>query len=331
MKRSLLLITSTIMIIAFMWFYSYNAQQAEAFIVCCTEVSTNNVYDYINAKGKIKEGNRRDIYTSGASIIKEVHVKIGDSVKKGETLVEVEPISIDESVFSDYQMDTSGIERVFKDYGISASVLSSPDVTEVRTDKKLVKSPIDGIITDLKVTPGDSISPINKLASVSDFNSLYVLAMVPEEHSSKISEGQKVRISADAFGGKKFIGKISRINPVAKQAFSINGDGETYLEAVVELEKSDKALRPELTVNARITSETVENAITIPYECIRQDDANREYVFVVKGNNVEIKYISTGYELENEVEVKSGLKKNEKVVLNPPESLKDGDKIIISE
>ncbi len=331
MKRSLLLIISTIIVIAFMWVYSYNTQQAEPFAVCCVEAGTKNVYDFINARGKIKEGNKKDIYTNGASVIKKVHVKIGDYVEKGETIIEVEPIFIDKSAFSDYQMDTSGIERVLKDYGINTGILSGDDTTAVRTDKKLIKSPIDGILTDIRVTPGDEITPIKKLASVSDFNSLYALVMVPEEHSSKISEGQQVKVSADAFGGKTLAGKVSRINPVAKQAFSINGDGETYVEAVVEFETSDKVLRPELTVNAKITSKTVENAITIPYECIRQDDNNREYVFVVKGNNVAIKYISVGYELEDEVEVKSGLMKNDKVVLNPPETLKDGDKIKISE
>ncbi len=326
MKKNLLTIILTIIIISSMWFYSSDTSSAAPVSVELIDIKEKNIYDYINAKGKIKEGNKKDVYTKNTAKVKDVHIETGDYVNAGDIIIELEPIfENNESMM--YGIDTKEILDVFKDYGVNIELPTSDVGDTVKLEGNTVVSPIDGVVTEVNVRTGDNVTAINKLASISDLSDLYVEAMIPEAYSANIEEGQYVKISADAFGAKEFGGKISKIKPIAKQTISLSGTGDTFVEAIIELDRVEQILRPELTVNAKITAKAVENAMTVPYECIRQDENNREYVFVEKAGKATLRHIATGYELENEVEVKSGLFKGEKIVLNPPENLSDGDEI----
>ncbi len=329
MKRCIVTVILTILVISVMWAYSPESDEKSEIQVLTVSPQVKNIYDYINANGKIKEANKRDIYIDGIARVKSVNVSIGDVVEKGAVLAEIEPVSMETDAFESYNIDTSGITSVFEEYGVAVNLDSAEETRlQLEPQNRIIKSPIAGVVTSLNIQVGENVSAINKLISISDFSDLYVKTMIPEQYSSKIQEGESVEITAEAFGETVYSGLIECIYPVAKYMPSLTGDGETYIEAVISIQNPDGMLRPELNVNTKITSDTIKNAITLPYECILQDDNNREYVFCVKNGIAKRCYVDIGFELDEEVEIRKGISEKDLVILSPSEDVKENSKVI---
>ncbi len=328
MKRCIVTVILTILVVSAMWAYSSKSDEKNEIQVLTVNPQVKNIYDYINANGKIKEANKRDIYVEGVAKVISVNVSVGDVVEKGDVLAEIEPVSVGNDAFEGYNIDTSGISSVFEEYGVEIN-LDSVEETRLNFEpqNRIIKSPIAGVVTSLNIEVGDNVSAINKLISVSDFSDLYVKTMIPEQYSSKIQEGESAEITAEAFVETVYSALIECIYPVAKYVPSLTGVGETYIEAVISIQNPDGLLRPELNVNTKITSDTIKNAITLPYECIMQDDNNREYVFCVKNGIAKKCYVDIGFELDEEVEIRKGITEKDFVILNPSEDVKENSKV----
>ncbi len=329
MKKNITLIVVTLAIISIMHLNAPNKTSTDEINVTAVYPIEKNITDHINAEGRIKEGNRKDIYVKHLSQVKDVFVDEGQSVNQGDPLFEVEEIS--EEVFNDVEnnLNTSEIYEVFKEYGIEIPDISS--FSYISSEKNIISSPIDGIITDLNIKMGENIAPIKKAISVSDFSNLYIETMIPEAYSTKIKPGTDAKISAEAFGENVYSGKIESIKPTATYIPSITGEGKTFISAVIRPNSSNKLFIPELTVNAKITVNTIKNALILPYECIRQDENGNEFVFCVENDNTARKHlIKTGHELENEVEIISGVNKKNRIIFNPDENLKEGMQVTVS-
>lgn len=328
MKRCIVTVVLTALIISVMWAYSPKSDEKKEVEVLTVNPQVKNIYDYINANGKIKEANKHDIYIEGIATVTAVNVSVGDIVEKGAVLAEIKPVSAENEVFADYNIDTSGIASVFEEYGVEVSFDSDEETRlNIEAQNRVIKSPIRGVVTSLNVQVGDNVSAINKVISVSDFSDLYVKAMIPEQYSAKIQQGESAEISAEAFGETVYSGFIESIYPVAKYVPSLTGDGETYIEAVINIENPDGLLRPELNVNTKIASDIVKNAITLPYECIMQDENNREYVFCVKNGVAKKCYVDIGFELDEEVEIKKGITEKDLVILSPSDEVEENIKV----
>ena len=324
-KKGIITVLLTVIIISAMWITSAGFSKEQVFDVTVIEPQEKTVSDYVNANGRVLEGNRKDIYTKSVSEVKRIMVEEGQTVKKGDVLFELSQIDFDFEEYFDSLPDTSKIEEIFLGYGISFSIDDMKKAREsIMYAQNTVTSPINGIITEINIDVGDNVTPIQKLASVSDFSDLYISALVPEAYALKVFKGADVEIGGDAFGNTKYMGKITKVLPKTVYVPSLTGEGKTYTKVLVELNAQNKAFRPGLNVNTRITVNTSEKALTIPYECVFQDEENAEYVFLLKNNIVKRQVIKTGYELDEVVEVKSGINKNSKVISDAPEGLFDG-------
>lgn len=331
MKRVLGTVIVTVVIIFVMWGVSFKTSNTASVKVETTTPTKKDIHNYINTVGKIKEGNKRNIYVNTPGKITEIYVGVGDQVVVGDTLIEIMPFSAEKIEKEIVTAGKTEITEFLADIGLEMD-FDTDDITIVKGEKGKIEimSPIDGIITDINVKKDDYITPVMKLISVSDFNNLYVSAKIPENYLYKISEKDKVKISADAFGNKSYSGKIEELAPVAKYVPSLTGNGETYIEAKISISKPSSLMRPGLTVNAKINSETKKDALTIPYECILQDEKNREYLYVVKNGVAVKRYILTGEELENEVEIKNGITIEDRIILNPAGDELDNKSVMVN-
>ncbi len=329
MKKSVLLIFATCFIIAVMCFFYFAPSENEPISVIATKVQTKNISDYVKAKGRVVEGKKQGVYIDKTARVKNVNVKTGDKVKKGDLLFEIEAVEIPSEEIKQV-FNTDGITDVFEKYGIEID-LGNSTKSVLSTVGAAVYSPIDGTVTDVNVEKDSIITSVNKLASISDFSELYIQVLVPESYSLKVSSGQRAEINGEAFGEKSYYGEIMQISPTAKYIPKLTGDGETYTEASVSIENIDKHLLPGLSVTARIAINTVAGALAVPYECVFQDENNSEAVFVVSDGKAEKRLISTGYELEEFLHITSGIEREDVVIFNPSEELFDGASVTVAE
>jgi multidrug resistance efflux pump len=107
---------------------------------------------------------------------------------------------------------------------IKNQILARQEMTNIpdpNVDESLIRSPINGIVVKKQGTIGEIWSPGQTLATLIDPNKLYISANIEETKLGKIRIGQKVTITIDEYGSKKFTGKVKSIGEAAQSALSI--------------------------------------------------------------------------------------------------------------
>jgi multidrug efflux pump subunit AcrA (membrane-fusion protein) len=163
---------------------------------------------------------------------------------------------------------------------------------------------------------------------MADLNSLMVEADVAEANLDRVRLGQPCEISLDAIPDRRFAGQVHMIVPTADRSKA------TVLTKVKFLEPDDRIL-PEMSAKVAFLSRPLEAAetrprLTVPKGVLVTRD-NRPWAFLISGHRVKLVPVTLGAYMENLVEITEGLKEGDKVVLNPPASLKDGSRVKVKE
>jgi len=199
----------------------------------------------------------------------------------------------------------------------------------------LIRSPFDGVVTVKYAEVGEVVAPfgaaVNARAAVvtmADLNSLMVEADVAEANLDRVRLGQPCEISLDAIPDRRFAGQVHMIVPTADRSKA------TVLTKVKFLEPDDRIL-PEMSAKVAFLSRPLEPAevrprLTVPKGVLITRDS-RSWAFVIIGHRVKLVPVTPGASMENLVEITAGLKEGDKVVLNPPASLKDGSRVKVKE
>lgn len=195
--------------------------------------------------------------------------------------------------------------------------------------EKQIYAPIDGIITELNVQKGSLTNPSMYTMKIIDPSTIRVKLELKEVDILKIIKGQRVEITSDSFPNKKIDGEVSSIGAVALKGQGISNGDEAFFEVLVDAKNKDGVLKPGLSVNAKIITVSVKDAVIVPFDTIQEDKDEKKWVFVVDGNTAKMKTIEVGINSELDLEIKTGLLGNEVLVQDPPSRLKDGMKIAV--
>ena len=162
-----------------------------------------------------------------------------------------------------------------------------------------------------------------------DFGSLEVQAEVPETTLSAVTIGAPTRIYLDAFPKSPYEGRVSRIWPTANRS-------KATVEVRVTFAELDENLRPEMGVRVVFLDEepdpaeaeqaATEPVVLVPRDAVLKVDG-REGVFLLERDTVRFRALGLGASSGSRVAVEEGLEGGEEVVLDPPASLRDGDRV----
>jgi len=179
-----------------------------------------------------------------------------------------------------------------------------------------IRAPFDGFVEKRLVNLGELVKTQMPVMAVVRLDPLKVIAEIPEKMAPWISAGQAVDLQVDAFQGRKFTGKVSRISPgvnTATRAFPF--------EALVP--NTDTVLKPGTFARVHIESGKMDDVLTLPYAALQyRYGVNR--VFVVDGNKLAMRELSVGERLGDRIEVLSGVKAGERVAVTDVDTLGDG-------
>lgn len=134
--------------------------------------------------------------------------------------------------------------------------------------KAIVISPIDGIVLERKVEPGQTVAAamqtpiLFKMAE--DLTKMRVILSVDEADIGEVKEGQRVQFSVDAYADKKFDATITQVR-LNSQIVS----GVVTYDAVVTVDNRELLLRPGMTVSALITTGVLQNVLCVPNAALR--------------------------------------------------------------
>ncbi len=215
--------------------------------------------------------------------------------------------------------------------------------------KTTVFSPVDGTVSKLNVELGERVLGTSQMTGteimrIANLNSMEVSIDVNENDINRLSIGDTAIVEVDAFLDKKFKGVVTEIansasvvGASADQVTNFPVKIRVLPESYASLNSKDKNMpspfRPGLSATVEIQTEKTSNILTIPIQSVttREDSTDnttntdskvpalgiKEFVFVVEGNKVKKIAVKTGIQDDMYIEIKSGLKAGQEVVVAP--------------
>ena len=186
-----------------------------------------------------------------------------------------------------------------------------------RLDETEIFAPISGVLIEKLVEQGQiissgisNVSGGTTLANLADLSRLFIMADVDETDIGSVQVGQLVKITADAYPGRAFTGKVQRISPRGKVENSI-----TIFKVKIEIQGAGKGiLKPMMTANVDIISEELKNVLYLPREALREEKG-KKYAAILVNNEPKEVPVTTGVRNPIHIQILSGLKADQKVLI----------------
>jgi HlyD family secretion protein len=187
----------------------------------------------------------------------------------------------------------------------------------------ILKAPFSGVVTQKYADPGAFVTPTtagstvsgaasNSVIALNSFNQ--IVANLAETNIAQIRLGQRVNITADAYPGKRFSGRVKQIAAQATVQQNV-----TSFEVKVELSPdTQKMLRAGMNVTATFQVGQIPNAMVVPTVAVVREQGNTGVFVVAPNGDPTFIGIATGANVNGKTEVKSGLKGTERVLLSFP-------------
>jgi RND family efflux transporter MFP subunit len=289
--------------------------------------------------GEVDSSTAPKVGAEVAGRIIKVNVDIGDRIKKGQVLAEIDP--------ADYSADAKRLEAQAVSQGklteryrelakkgfISPSALESHDAQDVaarelytRGAKNLsrtrIVSPVDGKVDSRFVSVGDWIDLGKPVFQLSTSENLRIRLPFPEGVAQRIKVGQAVTLSTPTAPDARVGGKIEQ---VLQTVVSSN----RAFDAVVEV-KNPGDWKPGASVNGAVIVEEHEQAIVVPEISVVLRPAGKVVYVIANGKAVQ-HVVTTGVAQSGQVEILQGLKEGETVAMDGAGFLTDQAEVNVKE
>ncbi len=268
------------------------------------QAAQENVYNSISVKGTVEAKREAQEFVYAPARAEECYAKIGDIVAAGQPLLRV---SYPEVMTEEVKQAMAELV----DAGVSISAESEM---------------VEGTVAQMP-EEGALLLPGMPVARIGDFSDLSVAVKVPELYAGDLKVGQRANVTPITERARTVSASLTEIAPYAVQTFSLTG-GKQSAGVKCNLKIADKTLMPGTTVDVKVFTDTVPNAVTVPYAAVRQED-DQQFVYVCRTDGtLERRNIRTGYQLSRGVQVKSGLHAGDWVVCDSNPALSDGQQVI---
>jgi RND family efflux transporter MFP subunit len=202
-------------------------------------------------------------------------------------------------------------------------------------DYTLIRAPFDAVVLTKNADVGDIVTPFAAVATakaavvtIADMRSLLVEVDVSETNIVGLRTGQACDIQLDALPAIRFRGEVYTIVP------TVDRTKATVLVKVRFLDKDPRML-PDMSAKVSFLSRNLKTEERKPRLAVNGlalvGKTDQTHVFVLQGNHVQETSVQTGVKLGDMIEMISGLKSGDRVVINPPKGMKNGTKIKIAE
>jgi len=293
------------------------------------------------------------IYSRTNGYLKKWYFDIGSRVRKGDLLAEIETPEIDQQLdqsraelermqanadlagvtsnrwqgllakhaVSQQEADQTRANYIAAQAAVDASKANVRRLEQLQSYERIV-APFDGVITARNTDIGDLIdagsgsSNPRELFHMDATHKLRVYVAVPEVYSDSIHDGDSATLTQDSNPNETIPGTIVR------NANAIDHSTRT-LNVEVDVDNSKGVLRPGAYVFAHFHLPAIGNTVTIPSNTLLFRSEGLR-VGVVRGDRVQLVPVTIGHDFGNSVEITSGLKTTDDVILDPADSLASG-------
>lgn len=302
--------------------------------------------------GTLQPERRADLRAEVAAVVLQVLKENGDPVRRGDLLVRLDDTAIRDSLASAeasaraagqaYEQAEGQFQRMTtlrKSGMASAQALEDAEIRRNNTQSELAaaktrvvqarqqlqrteaRAPFDGIVSDRKVSAGDTAQIGKELVKVIDPRSLRFEGLVSADHIGAIQAGQPVIFRVNGYGEQDFAGRVARVNPAANA---------TTRQVEVLVEFTQPGQQPKLAglyAEGRIETQSKAGLTIAATALVR--DGDKAFAWRLNGNALQKVGLAVGERdpRSGEFVVKSGLAEGDRVIRHPAATLKDGQKV----
>lgn len=167
------------------------------------------------------------------------------------------------------------------------------------------------------IKSGDALQEGVQIARLVDLAQPVLRLLIHEIDAPRIKAGQSARLRFDAWPEHSYRGKVSKILPVARQPQATDQEEVRLFACEIQLLDTDARLRPGMTAQAEIITQTLPNVLLVPTQALLGSGKDT-YTLVKTVSGVEHRPVVTGPSDASMTVIQSGLKAGEQVILNPP-------------
>ena len=303
--------------------------------VSVVEVSSREVPQTATYTSTIQAYVKNNIAPQMSGRITKINVEIGDFVKKGQVLAEIDKAQLQQAQLQLHNQEVE-LERLRALY--NAGGLSKSDFDAIELSYNVIKtqvenllentvlcSPIDGVVTARNYDVGDMYAMSLPIFTVEQIKPVKLLVAISESDYTKVKKGDSVEIVADALPELTFNGKVEKIYPTvdaATRTFSV--------EVVVP--NNYTTLRPGMFARVTVDFGSNNNVVIPDIAVVKQQGSGDKFVYILnEDGTVSYEKVVLGRRMGTEYEVLEGVKDGAKVVTGGQIRLKDGIKVTVNE
>jgi RND family efflux transporter MFP subunit len=307
--------------------------------------------------GDIKPWVDAPIYSRANGYLKRRYVDIGDSVKEGQLLAEIDtPETSQDLERARAQLKQSeaslGLSRTTTarwEQLLKSSSVSEQEASEKIADLKLksaaadaaraevrrlqetrsfsrIIAPFSGTITARSIDNGDLIvaGSGKELFHLAQTGRLRVFAQVPLAMARSIEPGQSAEVNLPEFSGQTFTAKVTR----SAGAFT---DASRTMQVELEVDNAQGKIMAGGYCQVRFTEAKLDGALTLPSNTVLFRADGPQVGVVLPDGSVEVRKVKLGRDFGQVIEIAAGVGAKDRVIMNPSDSLATGAKVAVLE
>jgi len=301
--------------------------------------------------GSIQPERRADLRAEVQAIVMQVYKENGDPVHKGDLLVRLDDTAIRDQLASAQAAERAAAQaldqaqrqfermKTLRTSGMASaqalddaegrrnSAQSDLEAAKARVvsarqqmQRTEVRAPFDGIVSERKVSPGDTAQLGKELLKVIDPNSMRFEAAIAADHVGEVHAGQAVHFRVNGYGEQEFVGRVRRVNPAADPT-------TRQVQVLVDFVGDKQPKLAGLYAEGRLETQTSVSLMIPPSAVVREGD--KVSAFRVGGNKLHKVALKLGDRdaRSGEFPVASGLAEGDRVLRYPTVLLKDGQPV----
>ncbi len=310
--------------------------------VTAAPVVFDTLHDRIEALGTTFANESAAIASTVTEKVVAVHFEDNQAVRKGDPIVTLSQQEVqaarDAAVeqLAEHQRELNRLQRLVQNQSVSRQSFDQRTTLlritqqrikelEARLRDRSIRAPFNGVLGLRRISVGALVQPGDTITTIDDISNIKLDFAVPETYLAVLAQGAAVSATSRILANRIFEGTVSgidtRVDPATRSV---------VVRAV--LPNLDRALRPGMLLTVTLLKNK-RRSLLIPEEALVPFQ-RRNFVWVVEpvtGASVERREVVTGSRRPGEVEILSGLRQGELVVVRGTDQLQPGSRVIVAQ
>ncbi|HSJ31232.1 MAG TPA: efflux RND transporter periplasmic adaptor subunit [Longimicrobiales bacterium] len=298
MKRKIWIPAAMVALALVVWaFVGRDAADAESYRFVAVEQGT--IETVVTSTGVLQPTETVEVGTQVSGQVAELFADFNDRVKKGQLLARIDPVILQQEVqssqatvmrnqaevdqaeralarskdlFAEKVITETELEQAQYSFTVAKAAFTSAQVGLERARRNLayteIRAPIDGIIVERAADLGQTVSASTSAPTLfllaQDLSQMEILASVDENDIGRISSGQAVRFTVQAYGDQEFTGVVKQV-----RLQSVKQDNVVSYSVVIGVANPDLRLLPAMTATVEFIVARADDVLKVPNAALR--------------------------------------------------------------